>query len=65
MGGVRLLVGLLELILRHALFGVEVGLAGAVGVDAAFGEVVRAAAGNDEGAPAVAILSLAHQVLMS
>ena len=49
------MVCLLELVLCHALLGVVLGFLGAVGVDAAFGEVVGAAAGYDEGAPAVAI----------
>ena len=45
---------MLELVLRHAFLGVEVGFSRAVGVDAALGKVVGAAAGGDEGRPAVA-----------
>ena len=58
-GGV-LRVGLLELPLRGALLGVELGFVRAVGVDAAFGEVVGAAAGYDEGTPAVAMVRLVY-----
>jgi hypothetical protein len=36
------------------------GFLGAVGVDAAFGEVVGAAAGYDEGTPAVAMVRLVY-----
>jgi hypothetical protein len=45
---------LLELVLREALFVVGFGFCGAVGIDGFFGEVVGAAAGDYEGAPAVA-----------
>lgn len=53
-----LLVRLLELVLCHTLLCVVLGFLGAVGIDAAFGEVVGAAAGYDEGAPAVAMIRL-------
>lgn len=45
---------MLELVGALALGAVEFGFCGAVGVDAAFGEEVGAAAGDDEGRPAVA-----------
>lgn len=47
-------VFLLELEDADALLAVGFGFCGAVGVDAAFGEEVGAAAGDDEGCPAVA-----------
>jgi hypothetical protein len=55
----RLWVGVGQMLLfeledADALLAVCFGLCGAVGVDAAFGEEVGAAAGDDEGAPAVA-----------
>lgn len=48
-------VGGFQLVLREALLSLRFGFRGAVRVDAAFGEVVGAAAGDDEGAPAVAV----------
>ena len=45
---------MLEFIKADALLAVGFGFCGAVGVDAAFGEEVGAAAGDDEGGPAVA-----------
>lgn len=52
-------VSLLELVLCLALLRIDLGFLGAVGVDAALGEVVGAAACDDEGSPAVAITLLA------
>jgi hypothetical protein len=49
---------LLELVLREALFVVYFGFCGAVRVDGFFGEVVGAAAGDYEGAPAVTLYGL-------
>tara|TARA_R110002003_G_scaffold1110_4_gene22380 strand:+ start:11480 stop:11809 length:330 start_codon:yes stop_codon:yes gene_type:complete len=49
---------LFELEDAHAFLPVGFGFGGAVGVDAAFGEVVGAAAGDDERGPAVAMLVL-------
>jgi hypothetical protein len=46
---------LLELVYADALLSVAFGFRGALGVDGLFGEVVGAAAGDDEGAPAVAM----------
>lgn len=47
---------LLELEDADALLAVGLGFCSAVGVDAAFGEEVGAATGNDEGCPAVAVI---------
>jgi hypothetical protein len=47
-------VGLLELVLAHALLALGFGFLGAVGVDGFLGEVVGASAGGDECCPAVA-----------
>jgi hypothetical protein len=49
---------LFELEDAHAFLPVGFGFGGAVGVDAAFGKVVGAAAGDDERGPAVAVLVL-------
>jgi hypothetical protein len=46
---------LLELEDGDAFLAVRLGFGGALGVDAAFGKVVGAAAGDDQGAPAVAL----------
>jgi hypothetical protein len=53
------LIGVVEVLLLEledgdAFLAVCFGFCGALGVDAAFGEEVGAAAGDDEGAPAVA-----------
>ena len=53
-------ISVLKLVLRHALLRIDLGFLGAVGVDAALGEVVGAAARDDEGSPTVAIIPLAQ-----
>ena len=47
---------MLEFIKADALLAVGFGFCGAVGVDGLFGEVVGAAPGDYEGAPAVAVV---------
>jgi hypothetical protein len=60
LGGLRIIeVLLLELVNADALLAVGFGFCGAVGIDGLFGEEVGAAAGDDEGGPAVAIVLLA------
>lgn len=44
---------MLHLVDAHALLSVELCFVGSVCVDAAFGEEIGAAAGDDEGSPAV------------
>jgi hypothetical protein len=51
---------LLELEDGNAFLAVRLCFGGALGVDAAFGKVVGAAAGDDQGAPAVALGVLGH-----
>lgn len=46
---------MLHLVDAHALLSVELCFVGSVCVDAAFGEEIGAAAGDDEGSPAVAV----------
>ena len=58
--GRLLSISVLKLVLRHALLRIDLGFLGAVGVDAALGEVVGAAARDDEGSPTVAIIPLAQ-----
>lgn len=46
---------MLHLVDAHALLSVQLCFVGSVCVDAAFGEEIGAAAGDDEGGPAVAV----------
>lgn len=46
---------MLQLVDARALLSVELCFVGSVRVDAAFGEEIGAAAGDDEGCPAVAV----------
>jgi hypothetical protein len=54
---------LLELVDSDALLAVGFGFGSAVGVDGLFGEEVGAAASDDEGGPAVAVILLALHAL--